>query len=1671
MRKKFTLLIAALLTFVGVAKADFTQQWTSAPSPWTDEVVTDYPEELDWSTGTNGVGQAVTTHGTDGHTVRKAETLVVVSEETNVEISFQWSGGAHSLWVLGVDLLDGDNQVVKSDYALKQTGGNKNVITYTLALVPAGTYTLRYFICDKGSDHEVTLTNGTITVEGKINTIVTSAADLSNDKVYTVSTYKRGSWIYSSEKNALTSTTNAGVAVNASDSKQQFAFLTVDGKVYLYSVGAAKFVVKAGEYTGLVDYPEAHVTLEATDNTNYPVVVALNGANHMAISNGYDPAVITKYNDLNDEGNQSRIVAVEGTFDLADALAKINMNLAAERNALLAVVKSANAAYDEVEDKTHEAVVALKTQMDAAVVAAHATDATTATLDAARKNLNAALTGYFLREYDLTTQMFNLKNASTGLYMTIVATESGNQDAGGVQIKNWEEKNTKQMFQLVAVDGGYKIKSAEGYYLANFASWGYKATAADGALHEVAYVGEGKYTLKSATGYVGSNNGATSDGACMYSNHDAGKNNIYWTLEPVVNYTLTDVLGNVYTGIYRGVAGKDMPVLPGAAGCTFSDVVWNGSAITAKVTFPFPISNAATTNATMISNFNEGQRWHAVGDDVKVQTAHPTYATKGEWLWAIYPKFENGAFTFTVKNVGNGKFVTVNKEENSFDAQGTVTLTETGTALEVISWLNYPCFNVPGKTLYLTINGSGDSDVYLATYTGGNGNHGGNKLHFAEFVDVATVTLNKTAVTLNPKENTVQLSANVAPENAMDKAITWNSSAEAVAVVDANGLVTAVADGEATISATAGGVTAECVVTVDVARYATVKDKEDFSTKVLAFAELGKDKALEVLKAIKAMWETTNASVEALSAKVVADELVLKSEVKAVTESMETVKGKIEPVLKYYTETYMPALVDPSAFLSRLAEGAEGYKDLSEAITDFEEVSEVVTVAELETKESELAAVYASVVVLYDLTEVKDAFAEQFDVFSALGENEAMGYLTAISAQWAAVNTVADSLSNAIGDNKLVLKAEVTATKESMTTTMAAIAPVLMYYNETYKSALDAPSAFLSRLAEGAEGYATLSDAITAFETVSDVEKVTELKDKVSALKGVYDSVVALYDLDEVQESFTTQAREFAALKNDSAMAALAAISAQWTAVNTVADSLSKAIAGNKLVLKSEVKAVTESMETVKGKIEPVLKYYTETYMPALVDPSAFLSRLAEGAEGYKDLSEAITDFEEVSEVVTVAELETKESELAAVYASVVVLYDLTEVKDAFAEQFDVFSALGENEAMGYLTAISAQWAAVNTVADSLSNAIGDNKLVLKAEVTATKESMTTTMAAIAPVLMYYNETYKSALDAPSAFLSRLAEGAEGYATLSDAITAFETVSDVEKVTELKDKVSALTKVYDEVVALYDLKEVKDEFAELATAFAALGENEAMADLIAIYARWEAVNAMADSLSKAISENELVLKSEIEELMGALDTVTIPIAVNYYVDYYKPDVDTLEAELAYFVEGTDVYKMIEEALDTAQVLSSVNKVDDLEVKHVDLYNAIVDAFALVPDTVILNKVEAEMTNIGDTIHLTALVEAESEFADKTVFWTSDNETVATVKDGVIEAKGYGTANITVYTVYKRICAVCVVTVSDTTGAISVVVDGESLIYDLNGRRVEKAVKGIYIINGRKVVIK
>ncbi len=89
-------------------------------------------------------------------------------------------------------------------------------------------------------------------------------------------------------------------------------------------------------------------------------------------------------------------------------------------------------------------------------------------------------------------------------------------------------------------------------------------------------------------------------------------------------------------------------------------------------------------------------------------------------------------------------------------------------------------------------------------------------------VTIAAATIAVESVTISPAtveallpEEQVQLTATVAPDNATDKSVVWESLHPAIATVDQTGLVTAIAEGEATIRAAAGEVSDEIVITVE----------------------------------------------------------------------------------------------------------------------------------------------------------------------------------------------------------------------------------------------------------------------------------------------------------------------------------------------------------------------------------------------------------------------------------------------------------------------------------------------------------------------------------------------------------------------------------------------------------------------------------------------------------------------------------------------------------------------------------------------------------------------------------------------------------------------------------------------------------------------------------------
>ena len=86
-------------------------------------------------------------------------------------------------------------------------------------------------------------------------------------------------------------------------------------------------------------------------------------------------------------------------------------------------------------------------------------------------------------------------------------------------------------------------------------------------------------------------------------------------------------------------------------------------------------------------------------------------------------------------------------------------------------------------------------------------------------VKVSSVTINPLTVKLTSKGQTAQLSVSVLPSNAANNSVTWSSSNTNVVTVSSDGFITALANGNTTITATAldgSGKSGSCTVTVEI---------------------------------------------------------------------------------------------------------------------------------------------------------------------------------------------------------------------------------------------------------------------------------------------------------------------------------------------------------------------------------------------------------------------------------------------------------------------------------------------------------------------------------------------------------------------------------------------------------------------------------------------------------------------------------------------------------------------------------------------------------------------------------------------------------------------------------------------------------------------------------------
>ena len=134
---------------------------------------------------------------------------------------------------------------------------------------------------------------------------------------------------------------------------------------------------------------------------------------------------------------------------------------------------------------------------------------------------------------------------------------------------------------------------------------------------------------------------------------------------------------------------------------------------------------------------------------------------------------------------------------------------------------------------------------------------------------VKSIELDKTALSMIEGE-TYSLKATIKPENAFDKTIKWESSVPSVATVSDKGVVTAVKEGTAIITAKCGNKTASCQITVHT-KFINVTgvslDKESLTLDLNTEAQLTATVLPSNAGNKAVMWTSSDPSVVSVSAK------------------------------------------------------------------------------------------------------------------------------------------------------------------------------------------------------------------------------------------------------------------------------------------------------------------------------------------------------------------------------------------------------------------------------------------------------------------------------------------------------------------------------------------------------------------------------------------------------------------------------------------------------------------------------------------------------------------------------------------------------------------------------------------------------------------------------------
>ena len=534
---------------------------------------------------------------------------------------------------------------------------------------------------------------------------VGAMAQFAADKYYTVvaeghTNVDSPAWAVNDAGTSFVSTGNTTIA---NEAQKHFAFITHNEAVYIYSVSTKKFVKNNAS---LVAALGDAVTVEALSDGKYffkfsdSKVINIGGSGQMTIDNwGGDPNNGGHANGSKDGGNQVTVTEA-GEFSVEDL---------AEAKSLFIYTPNFTGAKTKTNDR---------------LLTSFGVNGDTYTFTNDEK-----LQMYVPKTDKVFTVAQNSEvtvelNASGGWMNAFVYVDTDkNGFTAGIADDNYTP--TGDLVSYSFYNQGYSDDNNGRNSAGESLSGNYRNTLALPKFTAPSTPGTYRMRVK----YDWCNLNPAGDTGTYYNGTFGGNGAaiVDFTLvvtEPLpeyeATYMLTDEAGNTYEGtfVYNTL---NYPTLTGAHDATMSNIEWNEENFlyTADIDFGFPISKKdGATNETLLKVHTTGKYIRNIDGHVKVSDAD----VDANCLWAIYPEFNEGAFTFEIMNVATGKYLYTAATAGAHNTEGTVVLNTEATKFTVPSMND---FKVADKNLYLSINSpAGDNGVYLGLH--GNAHDGTN---------------------------------------------------------------------------------------------------------------------------------------------------------------------------------------------------------------------------------------------------------------------------------------------------------------------------------------------------------------------------------------------------------------------------------------------------------------------------------------------------------------------------------------------------------------------------------------------------------------------------------------------------------------------------------------------------------------------------------------------------------------------------------------------------------------------------------------------------------------------------------------------------------------------------------------------------------------------------------